>query len=319
MQHVGTIEQAAKLPPTRQAVERTPVVERRKILIVHHPDDRYTGTHYVIHALANVWRDRGLTVETTCDVADQQVGDDTVVIPHLDATHTPAEYQRFFDRCPVVLNRRVTDISKRHVSRHLVTSPDAYDGPVIVKTDLNAGGAPENDKVLDRGPVASFLRRAKRKFVPWWLTGMIKTQDYHVYDHPRLVPGPVWRNRGLVVERFMPERRDGQYCLRQYVFLGDHGVNSMAFANVPVVKASNVTHRVLLSEPAPAELVAQRREMGFDYGKFDYVLFDGQAVLLDANRTTTYNVASKAGAPSEILAELARGIDAFLTIAASNR
>lgn len=289
------------------------MVQRRKVLIVHHPDDRYGQTNYVIHALAQVWRERGLAVDATSAVADLEVGDDTIVIPHLDATRTPDEYQAFFERCPVVLNRRVTDISKRHVSRHLVRSPDAYDGPVIVKTDLNAGGGPENDKVLDSGRVASFVRRATRRCVPWWVSGMVSTQNYRIYANPRLVPKLVWKQSRLVVERFMPERHDGQYCLRQYVFLGDRGVNTMAFSDSPVVKAMNVTRRVVLAELVPAELVAKRREMGFDYGKFDYVMFDGKAVLLDANRTTTYNVASKAGAPSEILKELSCGIDAFLT------
>jgi hypothetical protein len=29
----------------------------------------------------------------------------------------------------------------------------------------------------------------------------------------------------------------------------------------------------------------RRRELGFDFGKLDFVLRDGKAVLLDANRT----------------------------------
>ena len=29
-----------------------------------------------------------------------------------------------------------------------------------------------------------------------------------------------------------------------------------------------------------------RQELGFDYGKFDYVVHDGRPVLLDANKTT---------------------------------
>ncbi|RUW22213.1 hypothetical protein EOA34_22030, partial [Mesorhizobium sp. M4B.F.Ca.ET.013.02.1.1] len=37
--------------------------------------------------------------------------------------------------------------------------------------------------------------------------------------------------------------------------------------------------------PVPDELRALRRELGFDYGKFDFVMHEGRAVLLDANKT----------------------------------
>jgi hypothetical protein len=32
--------------------------------------------------------------------------------------------------------------------------------------------------------------------------------------------------------------------------------------------------------------VQARKRLNFDYGKFDYVVHDGQPVLLDANKTT---------------------------------
>ena len=35
----------------------------------------------------------------------------------------------------------------------------------------------------------------------------------------------------------------------------------------------------------PDELRALRRQLGFDYGKFDFVMHEGRAVLLDANKT----------------------------------
>jgi len=34
------------------------------------------------------------------------------------------------------------------------------------------------------------------------------------------------------------------------------------------------------------EIEKMRRELGFDYGKFDYVIHDGQPLLLDINKTT---------------------------------
>ena len=44
---------------------------------------------------------------------------------------------------PTVVNRRVTDISKRRISTNLVGPHDTYSGPVILKTDRNFGGLPQ--------------------------------------------------------------------------------------------------------------------------------------------------------------------------------
>jgi ABC-type uncharacterized transport system ATPase component len=34
------------------------------------------------------------------------------------------------------------------------------------------------------------------------------------------------------------------------------------------------------------EILQLRKQLGFDYGKFDYVIHEGKVVLLDANKTT---------------------------------
>jgi hypothetical protein len=60
----------------------------------------------------------------------------------------------------------------------------------------------------------------------------------------------------------------------------------------------------------PDEIRAERERMGFDYGKFDFVVNDGKAVLFDANRTP------HAPPPGPELAaanaELARGLEAII-------
>jgi len=81
------------------------------------------------------------------------------------------------------------------------------------------------------------------------------------------------------------------------------------------VKSWNVTRREILPE-TPPELRAARKSLGFDFGKFDYVIRDGKAVLFDANRTPTYNAASAAGSPSQLLLDLSRGIETFCGVAA---
>jgi hypothetical protein len=99
-------------------------------------------------------------------------------------------------------------------------------------------------------------------------------------------------NPQLVVERFIPEREGSLYCLRKWVFLGDADILIIDRSNHPIVKAGD-SGQELIQGRVPEELVAERRRLGIDYGKFDYVMHEGQAVLLDANSTPGV------GAPSQ--------------------
>jgi hypothetical protein len=53
--------------------------------------------------------------------------------------------------------------------------------------------------------------------------------------------------------------------------------------------------------PVPDELRQRRHELGFNYGKFDFVLHQGKAILLDANKTP--------GRPRNLMNLLAEGAD----------
>jgi hypothetical protein len=284
-----------------------------RILVVCHPNDAFDQTHYVVRAMADEWRKRAdvASVEVASDLDAIHVnGKPVVVVPHLDVTVTPPQYRQFFAQCPVVLNRNVSDISKRKISCNLVTGPHEYDGAVIVKTNRNAGGSPEKSQVKRTGNAMARGALSVAKRLPWAITGMVGPLDYHVYDHPTRVPWAVWRNPRLVVEKFLPERHDGLYALRQYTFFGSKELNTIAFAEKPIVKARTVVRREVLPETPPA-LRELRASLGFDFGKFDYVMKDGVPVLFDANRTPTFNPASKAGSPSALLMALADGIEAF--------
>ncbi len=275
-------------------------------MVVRRPKDAFDRHPYIIHLLMEQWQQWGFTVDVS-GPTDAAVGPRTVVIPHLDATRTPAEYETSFARCAVVVNRRVTDISKRRISENLVTRPTDHNGPVIVKTDRNSGGQPEFDHLNDKGRLAQAALVLARR-LPWALTGIIG--QYKVFDHPSLVPRAVWRNPLLVVEKFLPERQEGMYCLRQHTFFGTSEINTLAFSADPIVKARNITRRQVLSEPSPG-VRDIRTALGFDYGKFDYVLQDGRVVLFDANRTPTYDPASPAGSAKPRIIGLAAGIHGF--------
>jgi len=239
------------------------------------------GPGYFLGRIADCWRENGADVHVLHDPEARVAAD--LAILHVDLTRVPRDYLECARRFPQVLNGRVTDISKRRVSQNLVRLGDGYDGPVIVKTDRNCGGAGEN-QVL--GPPTGMRRivGGLRRRLPWTLRDDLATADYRLFASVREVPTIVWLNRDLVVERFLPEVRDGYYCLRTWVFLGDRETNSLSYSSQPVVKSASVVRRELIRD-VPDELREIRRTMGFDYGKFDYSIVDGRTVLYDANRT----------------------------------
>lgn len=288
------------------------------ILILLHERDRHADrTEYIVWELRDIWRERGLEVLVQRGIRDRPAAD--VVIPNLDLTVVPGAYSRFLDSYPVVLNRRVLDISKRKRSPFGVTPGDGYEGPVIVKTDLNCGGDPER-RLFGRRRLRTLLsvarlrwdglRRGRLRLHPLETATRLGYGGYPTFPSPSEVPPGVFRNPHLFVERFLPERDGEHYVLRSCSFLGSRRINLRRVSADPVVKAS----RVISSEelPAPPELDALRRESGFDFGKFDYVLRDGRVVLFDMNRTPTY--ARPAGDPwrRHRALRLADGIEEFL-------
>jgi hypothetical protein len=281
-----------------------------RILVVHARHEPFSHVPYVIHLLADEWRARGIPVEVA-DSISEPTGSDVLVFPHLDLTVTPPRLGEQLSRCARVLNRAVSDISKRAISRQLVSSPDEYDGPVIVKTNLNFGGWPESRLLANRGGEVARQLDSAWKEVPWTVSGMIRCEQYPIYDDPRKVPPRVWRNDRLVVEKFLPEREGEFYCLRQYIFLGQSEINTRSISADPRVKSRGVVRREILEE-TPPQVRAFREKLGFDYGKFDYVLHGDDVIIFDVNRTFTYDSASKAGSASSLLMTLADGIMPFL-------
>jgi hypothetical protein len=79
------------------------------------------------------------------------------------------------------------------------------------------------------------------------------------------------------------------------------------------VKSGNVVRREILQE-APQAVRDYRVKLGFDFGigTFDYVMHEGKPIVFDANRTPTYDPASKAGSVNSLVARLAPGLFPFL-------
>lgn len=235
----------------------------------------------IIWILAEYFHREGLSVHVHYGLQNPPKA--RVVLNHIDLTNTPPEYVRLLQKYPLVLNERLTNISKRFVCQGtLLGRGDGYRSSVIVKTDLNAGGGPELAQLRAQGK----LPKGQSIRVPLRDTPFLNPESYFIYDSADAVPAEVWENPNLVVQRFFPERNEeGHYCLRSWFVLGDRGFHIMTTASSPIVKLSTLISRKVLEVPTPPRLEARRRELGMDFGRFDYTLHDGDAVIFDANRT----------------------------------
>jgi hypothetical protein len=271
------------------------------ILVLTHPNDFFRSRQFLIQTLFPHWTDMGHRVVVHEGTADLPAAD--LAILHVDLTVIPDEYVEAMGKYRVGVNRATRDIGKRVVSANLVGPYDDYRGPVIVKTNANAGGIPErlHEEVARR---KGDLPTSPVRYM---------SERYPIFASYGEVPAELRLDPALVVEKFLPEReRTGEewgYCSRHWIFLGDRDRCTRLLGPHPIVKGVDMIRRDAV--PVPDEMRVHRTRLGFDFGKFDFVLHEGRPVLLDVNRTPALpgNLSEvvKAG-----MRELAKGIDALL-------
>jgi hypothetical protein len=238
-----------------------------------HPDRVH---EYAIGHMADVWREDGHEVVHLFGTRHFAPAD--VLLVHVDLSVVPERYLRFARRYPVALNTHARDIRKGSYSELKLRRGDEYDGPVIVKTQRNHAGRPEQ----------------KLRPFPWLRTEATPIQrrrtqrrlrqplPYRIFDRLSDVPMRYFSSPHWLVERFLPEYEDGRYHMRHlYVFGGRYTSLRMSL-DEPIVAGSHTD--VEVCEPHPRAFTLLDR-MCLDYGKVDYVVHDGQAVLLDVNKT----------------------------------
>ena len=231
-------------------------------------------------------RRRGYEVEVLKGLAHRPTGD--VGVLHVDATYTPQDYVEYARSFPFCLNLGPTDISKRAISGALLAPGEAWEGAVMVKSNLNNRGLPEakaNAQAVNAG-------RPRPYAAP-------DTQErYQIYDNIAQVLDDLFRRPDLVIEKFMPEVEPDGYAARFWSFCGDAERCTRYVSPHPLVKADDTVRSERV--PVPDEIRALRERLGFDYGKFDFVVHGGKPVLLDANKTPggsrNLSAALKAGA-----------------------
>ena len=254
-----------------------------------------------LSALSKIWQREGHRV----DVGKEYRADADVCILHHDLTRLEPSTVPAPPPGVQAVNGHVLDISKKTYSTLRILPGECWPGPVIIKSNFNHFGRRER---LERkeGIVARWRRRLAD--VAWRHVRMLPQHAYPILNSSDDVPSWVWNEPDLIVEKFMPERGEGDlYCVRAWIFLGDKGYAYRAFSPNPLVK-TGTTARYEFFETVPDELAAQRRKLAFDFGKFDYVEHDGKAILLDANKTPSYSGSGN----SPRMNMLAEGIGAFI-------
>ncbi len=213
-----------------------------------------------------------------------------VALLHVDRTVVPGDYLDYAKTFPLCLNIATADISKRKISGALLSRGDDWAGAVIVKTDLNNGGFAE------RRHHRHALRAGKSPDGP-----CPPPTEYRTYESLCDVPASAFADPALIVERFLAEPEPDGFATRFWIFCGDRGRCARYVSSSRIGKASST----LRSEEVevPDGLRAMREKLGFDYGKFDFVIHDGRAILLDANRTP--------GRPRNLIKRLAEGAPAL--------
>lgn len=285
-------------PPLVAAERREPGAARSRplrIVVIHHrrenPPD---GAGHLIGDFSRQWTDDGHEVVHVCGSGRYVPGD--IAILHVDLSVVPRSYLALARRYPAALNAGLADIRKRRISDAARLPPG--DGRVVVKKNLIHRGIPE---MARHGRLKALGLRAVWK-TSRYLAGV--ATDYPVFPSLAAVPAVLRRSPAFVVEPFIPERRGDGYALRQSYFLGDRVLTWLVPGGGPFIHASRDEDDIEIATP-PA-IHAARAELRLDYGKIDYLEFEGRPVVLDVAKTI-----GERGSTPVTVARLAPGIVAY--------
>ncbi|TPI18017.1 hypothetical protein [Mesorhizobium sp. B4-1-1] len=251
-----------------------------RIVVITHEFDRFQSRRgllmrrdspYMLFDLLEELKRRGHSVQILRGTSAKPAAD--IAVLHLDVTVTPPDYVDYARRFPFCLNLGAADISKRRISGAVIGQGDDWQGQVIVKSSLNHWGTPEQQ----------LNQRARRAGRPEPFPGVEPFDKYEVHASLADVPAEVFEHRDLVVEKFIPEPEPDGFGARFWLFCGERERCTRHVSPQSLVKGDDTIRREAV--PVPDELRALRRKLGFDYGKFDFVMHEGKAVLLDANKT----------------------------------
>ncbi len=280
----------------------------KTIAIITDKPGIFFKTGYFVACLVPYWQERQLKVvigsKWSLPKAD-------VAILHVDVTEIPFFFKLLSKVYPIVLNGCFTNNSKRKISKNILSREDNYNGPVIIKTNNNYGGLQEINKRRNKNRILHDLTQLPS--IDWSKIKGILPGKYPVIDSKENVPEKVWKNRYLVVEKFIPElNSDGLFCLRACLFFGNVELNILVSSREPVIKGNNLCSWEITSAPAPDQLRDLKKDLCMDFGRLDYVMHEEEVILYDANKTASLSRQASVDLAEQVVRPLASGIDSFL-------
>lgn len=285
----------------------------KRIAILFHESDKGKDLNYLINRLSDIWSSDGIDVEFVFGTRHFIPAD--LAILHIDLSIVPDSYLRFADKYPIVLNKDVKNICKSTFMDNMIkiVPGDNYRGRIIVKSNLNYAGNPERNiriswiddhfSLLKRR--LSFSNILNRVSAPRFNS----PSDYIILESPSQVPKEWFKMKDIVIQKFLPEKDQRFYYVRNYYFLGDRHMCLLRKGSDPIVNASST----ISLEPIEVhpEIIKLREKLHFDYGKFDYAIHEGFPVLFDINKTT--GASPNAPFYPPMRNELAKGIYSFFS------
>jgi hypothetical protein len=250
---------------------------RKKLAILHDKGTPRGDRLHLVAQIADHLREMGVEVIDLYGTGYFEPAD--AVFVHVDLSVVSPRLQRFARRFPVQINAYAGDIRKRTFVDGLLEPGDSYPAPVIVKSDLNYGGAPElvNRSLLKR--MTDRLMRLATRPPPRLIT---QKSDYRIFPALADVPHGYFTPDNIV-QKLMLEKAGEKNVLREYIFLG-----RLHYENIEQSRSEIITEDEHVSclpfEPHP-RLANLRRRLKLDYGKIDYVMIDGEPFIFDANKT----------------------------------
>ena len=275
-------------------------------ILVHQNDRKARQVPYIVWHLAKKWQTKGIEIEVVRGIS--KVIEADLLLTQIDLSVIPDEYLRYYENFQWAVNRSLTDIRKSSFSATLLKTGDGWEGPVMLKSNLNFGGLPEARLGGFAGRISRVANRLQ-KCIPGpkkYRSKILDPYNYPVYQHVSDLPAGVFQNPSIVVERFLQEPSADGYMLRSYNFLGNRGFTRRRVSDQPIVKAAN--SRLVDAPPLPPELLEFRKRLRFDYGKIDFLIHKGEPVVLDVNTTPTIVSGSKHDQLLSGLDELVPGI-----------
>lgn len=275
----------------------------RHLHILTSRKERLQNRH-LIKVLAGIWREQGHILS----FGNRPPPTTDAVIAHTDYSMIDEHFFRQVDEGIPVINSAARNILKSNVSQLLINENSKWHGPVIIKTDANCHAAEEYAyHGLD---LLRLLKIFAGRFVSWQWTGELPFRTYPILERTDQVPGWVWQDHRLVVEKFMPERDGELYVLRLWMFFGEQEYCMRVCSELPVVKSRKLVS-VDLVEEVPDAVRSVRRKLGLDFGKIDFVMHGNDALVFDVNKTPTVDL-NKRGQLGPFVRRLADGLDGLL-------